>query len=91
MFVLAGLIVETYADQSLPSFVKERIFDPLGMTSTSYDAVGADAAGLLSQSFALRDGVTRRIPLWFGPGNTQKLLAAAGGIVSNTIDMVRCI
>lgn len=90
MFVLAALMIETYAKQSFTSFVTERIFEPLGMTSTSYDTVGAHEAGSLSQSFAGLNGTTRRIPLWFG-ADVQRLLAGAGGIVSNTIDMVKLV
>ena len=87
MYALAGLIVEKYANQSLPSYVKEHIFDPLGMTSTSYDAVSAEAAGSLSQSFTTFNGTTRRIPLWMDD-NAQRVIGAAGGVVSNIVDMV---
>ncbi|CAL1697847.1 unnamed protein product [Somion occarium] len=86
MFVLGGLIVETYSKQSLTSFVTSRIFKPLGMNDTSYDAAVEEESGCLSQSFARGNGTARRIPLWMGP-SSEALLAAAGGIVSNTIDM----
>lgn len=84
--MFASQIVTTYSGMKFQDFVKERIFDPLNMTSTTYSVAVANASGLLSQSWAFNG---RRIPLSIGNPSSEDLVAGAGGILSNALDMVR--
>ena len=58
------------------------------MTSTSFSAQEANSTGHLSQGWSF---VGRRIPLILEDPNTANLIAAAGGGLSNAVDMVRAI
>lgn len=86
MYMFASQIVTTYSGMKFQDFVKERIFDPLNMTSTTYSVAVANASGLLSQSWAFNG---RRIPISIGNPSSEDLIAGAGGILSNALDMVR--
>lgn len=66
------------------AFAKERIFEPLGMTSTTFVPSEAVLSGHMSHSWT-KDG--RRIPQWFTDEQAQ-IIAGQGGIISNGEDMV---
>ena len=85
MYIFGSYIIETFSGKTFEDFVKERIFEPLNMTATTYSPQEADATGLLSQSWAYNG---RRIPFIFDEPAAQ-LVAGTGGIISNAIDMVR--
>jgi CubicO group peptidase (beta-lactamase class C family) len=85
MYVTAAHIVSTYAG-SFTTFVKERIFDPLNMTSTTYSLSEAVRSGEITQAWtSMANG--RRIPHWFDD-EVNQLIAGAGGIISSAADMV---
>ncbi|KAI0753784.1 beta-lactamase/transpeptidase-like protein [Fomes fomentarius] len=86
MYYFGAHIISTYSKKSYQDFVKERIFDPLNMSSTNYSPQEANATGLLSQSWAF---VGRRIPLVIEDPSTANLIAGAGGIISNVVDMAK--
>lgn len=88
MYYFGAHIISTYSKKSYQDFVKERIFDPLNMSSTTYSPQEANATGLLSQSWAF---VGRRIPLVIEDPSTAKLIAGAGGVISDVVDMVRAL
>jgi len=52
---IAGLIIERVSGKRLGTFLKERIFEPLDMTSTGF-FIPDDQSGRLSGLYALRDG-----------------------------------
>ena len=83
--MVAAHVVATYAGQSYTSFVEERIFLPLGMTSSTFSLATAKASGKFTQGWTKRG---RRLPPWFNE-DMAFLLAGAGGVISNAIDMVR--
>ncbi len=85
MYIIGAHLVSTYSGLAFRDFVQQRIFDPLNMTSTTYRGDEAEASGLLSHSW---DAQGRRIPYWFRGEPLSELIAGAGGIISNTIDMV---
>ena len=68
-------------------FVRQRIWQPLNMNSTTYYPSEAAAAGKLSQFWTGNNG--RRIPPWFADENVS-LNAGPGGVISSTADMVSC-
>ncbi|KAI0070056.1 beta-lactamase/transpeptidase-like protein [Panus rudis PR-1116 ss-1] len=98
MYVVGAYIVGKYAGQPYPAFVKSRIFSPLNMTSSTFSGTEAAATGNLSHAFVVpydpsgngTNGTPkRRIPFWFSDEDEEGLLAGAGGIVSNAIDMTK--
>lgn len=45
-YAVAGLVIETVAGMPYEDYIEEQIFEPLGMTSSSFRLTAADAAGL---------------------------------------------
>jgi CubicO group peptidase (beta-lactamase class C family) len=76
--------ISTYSGMSYTEFVKARIWDPLGMLSTTFNASQAIQVGLLTQSWTSSG---RRIPFWFSD-EAIALLAGPAGIISNVPDLV---
>lgn len=83
MFVTGSYIVSKYAG-SYTDFVAERIFEPLGMGSTTFFHSAAAQTGNLTQAWVQP---LRRIPYWL-TDETSELIAGAGGIISNVADLV---
>lgn len=88
MFVVASHIISTYTG-SYTQFVKERIFDPLNMTSTTFSLSEAVNSGKMSQNWASQ-GNGRRIPHWMNDG-VAHMMAGSGGIISSVVDVVRVV
>ena len=85
MFVLSSYIISHYAG-SYTSFVKERIFAPLNMSSTTFVPSEALCSGEMTHSWIQN---SRRIPQWSGDDPVE-LEASPGGIISSVEDMVCC-
>jgi CubicO group peptidase (beta-lactamase class C family) len=83
MYMTGSHIVATYSNRSYISFVKERIFDCLNMTSTGYLYTEALETGGVSQAWA--NG--RRVPMPINDAEVQ-VHAGPGGILSNVVDLV---
>jgi CubicO group peptidase (beta-lactamase class C family) len=86
MYILGAHLISTYSGKRYTEFVKERIWDPLNMSYTTFSPTEACKDGLLTQSWTANG---RRIPAWF-PDDMVELIAGAGGIISNVVDMVQC-
>ncbi|KAJ3550435.1 hypothetical protein NM688_g5078 [Phlebia brevispora] len=84
MYILAVHIVETYSGMALTSYVHERIFKPLHMTSTTYFVDEAILTGNMSHAFTTG---YRRIPYHFADRNVARLMSGAGAIISSATDM----
>lgn len=85
MYVVAAHIISTYTG-SYTRFVQERIFDPLNMTSSTFSLSKAVQSGKMTQSWgSMANG--RRIPHWM-KDSVMDMIAGAGGIISNVVDMV---
>ncbi|TFK57591.1 beta-lactamase/transpeptidase-like protein [Heliocybe sulcata] len=84
MYVTASYIISKYAGPYM-TFVKERIFKPLNMTSTTFSPEEAIASGKLTVTWT---HTGRRIPFWFTE-DTIELQAGAGGVTSSAEDMTR--
>ncbi|KAF9233586.1 beta-lactamase/transpeptidase-like protein, partial [Melanogaster broomeanus] len=74
MYVVGAHIIATYADKPYTSFVEERIFSPLGMSSSTFSPEKAESSGKFSQGWT-KDG--RRLPQWFSE-DTAFLFAGPG-------------
>ena len=86
MYMFAAHIIDTYSGKGFADFVRERIFEPLGMASTTFSVEEAMDSGNMSQAWASTNG--RRIPLWLTEEVPTRLISGAGGIISNAVDMV---
>ncbi|KAI6121289.1 beta-lactamase/transpeptidase-like protein [Pisolithus sp. B1] len=87
MYITAAYIVSQYAGQPYTSFVKERIFVPLDMASSTFSPREAAASGKYTQEWT-KEG--RLIPDCL----TEEIAftrAGAGGIISNAVDMSKWI
>jgi CubicO group peptidase (beta-lactamase class C family) len=85
-FALAGLAVSRAVGRPLEDYVREMIFEPLGLTSTFFDsAVPADAPRATGYSLDAEGTWTPFAP------QASDAFAAAGGIVSTVRDLARWI
>lgn len=82
MFITAGEIVRTASGLSWEDFVKQRIFAPLGMTSTTTSTNALRGFANVASPHATFDHVVQAIP-WRNIDNA----APAGSINSNATDM----
>lgn len=85
-----GVLIERAAEQSFEAFLRERIFEPLGMRDTGFsvpasklgrfaDAYGANSDGALERSDPAADGQWSRPPAF---------PSGAGGLVSTADDFL---
>ena len=85
-YQLLGLAVGRAARVPLRTFVQNRIFLPLGMTSTTFDG-RPPPAGRLATGYAHgNDGMVRRVP-----GRHLGAAEGSGGIVSTVRDLARWV
>lgn len=85
MYVAGAHIITTYSNKSYASFVRERILNPLNMTSSSYFRSELEWKGIVvSQGW--HDG--RRIPRPFREQEVD-LNGGDGGLISNAEDMAK--
>ena len=83
MFMLSSYIISYYTG-SYTTFVKDRIFTPLHMTSTTFTPSEAVRSGKMTHAWT-NNG--RRIPQWF-TDDIMHLTAGPGGVISSSEDMV---
>src|SRR6267154_4139873 len=83
MFMVAAHIIDTYSGQTYTSFVEDRIFTPLGMSSSTFPPAKAGKTGKFTQGWT---GSGRLLPEWFTE-EMAMLLAAPGGVISSAVDM----
>ena len=82
-----GRVIEVVSGQSLPDFLRERIFDPLGMPDTAF-TVPSDFHGHIAEPFA-RDpdgGVQMKV---IDVRSDAALASGGGGLISTAIDYAR--
>jgi CubicO group peptidase (beta-lactamase class C family) len=84
MYTVSAYIISYYTG-SYTSFVKDRIFTPLNMSSTTFTPSQAERSGEMTQAWTA-DG--RRIPIWF-KDQDMEWSAGPGGIISSVEDLVR--
>ena len=83
MYMLGSYLVTKYSGMTYMEFVKQRVWQPLNMSSSTFSPTEANADGKLTQVWS----EDRRIPIWM----TDELIAlnaGPGGIISNAVDMV---
>lgn len=84
MYATAGYLVECVCGLSWENFVRQRIFEPLGMASSYVDDTSArQHASDYSLPYREKDGAIKEIPFY----SYWQALAPAGSIHSNVEDM----
>ncbi|HEX4935661.1 MAG TPA: serine hydrolase, partial [Gemmatimonadaceae bacterium] len=86
MYITAGQVVAKVSGTSWDDFVRERLFTPLGMTSSSTTVRGLEAVTDLAQPHAEIADTVRRVP-WRNIDNA----GPAGSINSNVVDMAQWV
>ena len=84
MYTVAAEVIAVYSGKSYTSFVEDRIFAPLGMTSSTFSPTQAEASGKFTQGWT-KEG--RRVPECFSE-EMAFVMAGPGGIISSAVDMV---
>ncbi|KAG2033655.1 beta-lactamase/transpeptidase-like protein [Suillus americanus] len=87
MFTTAAHIIETYSAQTYTSFVEDRIFTPLGMTSSTFSPAKAGKTGRFTQGWTSSGRV---LPECFTE-EMATLMAGAGGVISSAVDMSKWV
>lgn len=85
MYMVLSDVVARLAGKPFEEYVQERLFDPVGMKSTTYSTLKATHSGHMSHVWN-SDG--RRIPYAF-PESAVSIVAPAGGIITNIVDLSR--
>jgi CubicO group peptidase (beta-lactamase class C family) len=80
---LAGLLVEAVSGHPFEEYVRERVFEPLGMTRSVF-SLPAELEGELAQGYFSEDGELRPAPYDY-----LEMLAPAGSLMSTGIDQAR--
>lgn len=83
MFIAAGYLVECVTGQSWEEFVAERIFTPLGMTSSTTRIEDSRATGDYALPYQEKGGEIVEIPFY----DQWQITCPAGGINSNLEDI----
>ncbi len=83
-------VVEVVSGRSFPDFLKERLFDPLGMKDTTFYPTAAQLARL-AKSYKLVDGRLEEASIYpdYDPRRAGRYPAANGGLFSTAGDYVR--
>ncbi len=83
-YVVLGQIIETASGQNYPSFMKQAIFDPLGMNETGYD----NATSILKHRAS---GYVRRLGIVLTNCDyvDMSIPHAAGALYSTTLDLLK--
>ena len=86
LYLAAGEIIETVSGISWEDFVKQRIFDPVGMHRSVARFSDLRKQSNLAYAHAIREGELRVIDTFFDQ-NIGDAANAAGGIASSALDM----
>jgi CubicO group peptidase (beta-lactamase class C family) len=89
-FDVMGLVIERITGKSYDAFLRERLFEPLDMTSTGFEVAPKDAARLTTNYHYSPDGLKVTDPgatsAWL---QRPTLLSGGGGLISTARDFAR--
>lgn len=83
-----GRIIEVVAKQPYDAFLKEHIFEPLGMRDTTF-FLPEDKRDRLATLYTLTESGLQRAAAQYGTQNGPKIPMPAGGLVSTAEDIFR--
>ena len=88
LYIVAGALVEAVSGQSWEDFVRQNIFQPVGMADahTSYDPSAANRVALHQRNDGPIQGVAHQSIL---PHGEAEVIAPAGGINASAADLAR--
>jgi CubicO group peptidase (beta-lactamase class C family) len=86
LYIAAGQIIPAVTGQSWDDYIKERIFVPLGMSSSTTTNRAFKPAGNYASPHSKVDGKLQVVPFW----ETDKV-APAGAINSSAVDMAKWV
>jgi CubicO group peptidase (beta-lactamase class C family) len=85
---ILGRVIEVVSGQSLYAFEKARLFDPLGMSDTSYYITDSEKRARVAEPFA-GDRMVGVVTGMHDPGDVRKWEAGGSGLVSTVADYAR--
>ena len=97
MYETLSYLPQVLLNQTYESYIAQHLFNPLGMSASTFSVAEAEARGTLADGFQRdmqditkgKDGtLTPIIPYFQRPGEEQ-ILAGAGGVLSSARDLVR--
>jgi CubicO group peptidase (beta-lactamase class C family) len=91
MYMAVAYLLSTLTGKPYPEFVRERIFDPLGIpeSGATFSPAEAEKTGNMSQAWYAQDNSTvLRIPFWFDE-EAAKLGSGPGGVFISAQGLVR--
>jgi CubicO group peptidase (beta-lactamase class C family) len=86
IFMTAGYLVERITKQSWDDLVKQRIFTPIGMTSSNTSVRDIPKSADYSQPYVIQEKTVVAVPF-----RNMDAMAPAGGINSNVEDMLKYV
>ncbi|KAJ7238309.1 beta-lactamase/transpeptidase-like protein, partial [Mycena haematopus] len=95
MYETLSYLPQTLLNQTFESYISEHLFDPLGMTSSTYSVAEAEKRGALAHGFHwdMQDNLigtngtrTATVPYFQRPGE-ETIWAGAGGILTSARDL----
>jgi len=84
-----GAIIERLTGQSLPDFMQEHLFGPLGMVDTAFHLPPEKRARLASGYRQSRSGLKPEKPMLFDHESPPALASGGGGLISTAMDYAR--
>ena len=86
---IQGAMIERLTGQSLPDFMQEHIFRPLGMVDTAFHLEPAKRPRLATGYRQSRSGLKLESPLLFDHQSKPALASGGGGLFSTVMDYAR--
>lgn len=80
-YAVVGLVVQTVSGMAYEDYMAQKVFAPLGMSSTTFDIAAASRTGMV-QGYTLRRGAVRAAPTPF-----SRAIAPAGTMLSSASDV----
>ncbi|KAF9463773.1 beta-lactamase/transpeptidase-like protein [Collybia nuda] len=88
MYMVLAYVSQLLKKMPFARVVKQNIFDPLGMISTTYSFDVANASGQLADGMTRRNGTVRAYPFRSALGGEDgNVVSGPGGIISTAVDM----
>jgi CubicO group peptidase (beta-lactamase class C family) len=84
-----GAIIERLTGQSLPDFMQEHLFGPLGMVDTAFHITAEQRPRLAAGYRQSRSGLKPEKPMLFDHVEKPALASGGGGLISSVMDYAR--
>ncbi|KAF9461080.1 beta-lactamase/transpeptidase-like protein [Collybia nuda] len=88
MYMVLAYVTQLHTKMPFTRFVKQHIFEPLGLNATTYSFEVANASGQLADGLTHHNGTIRAFPYWSKPGGEDgNIESGPGGVISTATDM----